>query len=175
MFDRGNKAQGPLRPTVKITLSDGCELNGSVVVSAGRTLAEVLNTTSSFIEFEPAGAPRTFIAKSDMRSVLPLNAAPMPSLPPLLSDDVFNPFAVLGVSAEANKEEVHRAYIHLAKIYHPDQYATTGLPVEVCDYLASMARRINAAYEATEAIERKPTVEEAGRKSTAGQEPIFRS
>jgi len=146
MFDRGNKEE-PRRQSVKITLSDGQELNGNLVVAPGHTLNEILNTVSSFIEFEPAGASRTFIAKSDVRSVLPLNVAPAPSLPPLLSDDVFNPFAVLGVPAEANKEEVHRAYIHLAKIYHPDQYATTGLPAEVCDYLASMARRINAAYE----------------------------
>ena len=155
MFDRGNRAQGPLRPSVKITLSDGRELVGNIVVPSGRTSSEVLNTASTFVEFEPAGAPRTFIAKSDMRAVLPLNVVPAPSLPPLLCDDVLNPFAVLGVTAEADKEEVHRAYIDLAKIYHPDQYATTGLPAEVCDYLASMARRINAAYEAVEAARQK--------------------
>ena len=88
--------------------------------------------------------------------------------PPLLSADVLNPFAVLaGVTAEANEEEVHRAYVHLAKIYHPDRYATTGLPAEVCDYLASMARRVNAAYEATEATREKSTVGEGDRKATA--------
>ena len=155
MFERGNRSQGPPRPSVKITLSDGRELNGSVVVPSGRTLSEVLNTVSSFIEFEPAGAPRTFIAKSDVRSVFPLNVAPAPSLPPLLCDDVFDPFAALGVTAEADKEEVHRAYILLAKIYHPDQYATIVLPAEVRDYLSSMARRINAAYEAAEAARQK--------------------
>lgn len=163
MFDRGNKAQGPLRPSVKITLSDGRELNGNVVVPPGRTLSEVLNTASSFIEFEPAGAPRTFIGKSDVRSVLPLNVAPAPSLPPLLCEDIFNPFSVLGVTAEADKEKVRSAYIDLAKIYHPDQYATTGLPAEVCDYLSSIARRINAAYEAVEAARQKSTVRQEPR------------
>ena len=78
----------------------------------------------------------------------------------MLCDDAFNPFAVLGVTAEANEEEVHRAYINLSKIYHPDQYTTTGLPAEVRDYLSSMARRINAAYEAAEAARQKSTVEE---------------
>jgi DnaJ domain len=150
MFERGNMA-GPTRPSVKITLSDGRAINGIVVVPQGRTLSEVLNSTSSFVEFEPAGAPRTFIAKSDVRSISPMNFAPAPSLPPQQSDDVLNPFAVLGVTAEADKEEVHRAYINLAKIYHPDQYAAASLPAEVSDYLSSMARRINIAYEATEA------------------------
>jgi DnaJ domain len=169
MFDRGNRAQESLRPSVRLTLSDGRELSGTVVVSLGRTLVEVLNTASSFIEFEPAGAPRIFIAKSDVRSVLPLNVAPAPSLPPLLGDDVFNPFAVLGVTSEADKEEVHRAYVHLAKIYHPDRYATTGLPAEVCDYLSSMARRINAAYAAAEAARQKPTVEGVLQRATVRQ------
>jgi hypothetical protein len=165
MFDRGNRAQGPIRQSVKITLSDGRRLNGNVVVPPGRTLSEVLNTASSFIEFEPAGAPRTFIAKSDVRSVLPLNVAPTPSLPPLLWEDV-NPFAVLGVTAEADKEKVHRAYINLEKIYHPDKYATADLPVEVREYLSSMARRINIAYDAVEA---------ARQKSRVRKEPIIES
>src|ERR1700730_5913673 len=83
------------------------------------------------------------------------NVAPAPSLPPLLRDDVFNPFAVLGVTVEADREAVHRAYIHLAKICGPSQYATAGLPSEVCNYLSAMARRINAAYEAAKAARQK--------------------
>jgi DnaJ domain len=156
MFERGNKAQGALRPSVKIVLSDGREVNGSLIGSSGRTLSEVLNSPSTFLEFEPMGEPVAFLAKSDVRSVLPMNVTPPPRLPSP-SDETLNPFAILGVPADANREELHRAYLELAKIYHPDKYVTTGLPVEVREYLASMARRINAAYEAAQ---RKSPMEE---------------
>lgn len=152
MFDRGNREE-PLKQSVKITLSDGREVSGNVVVPPGHTLTEVLNIASTFVEFEPVGAPRIFIAKSDVRSVLPLTVAPGPSLPPHQGEDVSNPFAVLGVTAEADKQEVDRAFAHLAKIYQPDQYARIGLPPEVCDYLASMVHRINTAYEKVKAAQ----------------------
>lgn len=167
MFERGNKSQGSGKPSVTITLSDGRTVNGNVLVPPGRMLFDFLNSPWSFVEFEPAGAPRTYIAKSDMRSVSPVTVAPAPSLPDLTSEDGFNPFAVLGVTAGADKGDVHRAYIRLAKIYHPDQYATAGLPQEVCDYLSAMARRVNAAYEAVEAARPKP--------AAARQEAVFRT
>ena len=59
--------------------------------------------------------------------------------------DGFDPFVVLGIAPGADKEEIRRAYVGLAKNYHPDRYATAELPDEVRSYLADMARRINAA------------------------------
>ena len=53
--------------------------------------------------------------------------------------------------AGATHDKIRQAYIELAKIYHPDRYATVTLPVEVTDYLSAMARRINAAYAALDA------------------------
>ena len=50
------------------------------------------------------------------------------------------------------------SYFALAKAYHPDRYATAELPEEVRDYLAAMARRINAAHAALEVPERKKAV-----------------
>lgn len=71
MFDRSNRSDGPLN--VQITLSSGRELIGKFVVPSGRTLSEVLNGPSIFIEFEPVGDPRIFIAKSALQTVKPLN------------------------------------------------------------------------------------------------------
>ena len=70
MFDRSSRPDGPL--AVQITLADGRELNGTFIVPPGRTLPEVLNGPMGFIEFEPAGAPRTFIAKSCLQAVTQL-------------------------------------------------------------------------------------------------------
>ena len=47
MFDRSNRAEGPLN--VHITLTDGRVLTGKFVVPPGRSLSEVLNSSSAFI------------------------------------------------------------------------------------------------------------------------------
>ena len=73
---------------------------------------------------------------------------------------------MLGVTPGATREEIRQAYLALAKVYHPDRYATAELPTEVIEYLFAMARRINAAHAAL-----RRRAEEAGRE----QEPVFTS
>jgi hypothetical protein len=150
MFDRGHsRTEGPLR--VEITLQDGRELNGTLVVPIGRSLSEVLNGASAFLEFEPTAGERVFIARSCVQSVKPIDLPPAPSLTVGSTDAAFNPCAILGVDAGASREQVRDAYLSLAKAYHPDRYATAELPPEVQKYLAAKARRINAAHDALEA------------------------
>ena len=151
MFDRSrnDRAEGPV--TVEITLEDGRELQGQFIITPGRTLTEVLNGTSSFMEFEPFGGQRTFVAKAALHAIKPLNVSAVPNLAAGLKDaGVFDPFAVLGLKPDATADEVRHAYLGLAKIYHPDRYAAADLPGEVRDYLAAMARRINAAHDAVQ-------------------------
>ncbi|KAB2920770.1 MAG: J domain-containing protein [Hyphomicrobiaceae bacterium] len=161
MFDRhkSSRAGGPL--CVEIALEGGRDLKGKFAVPADRALTEVLNGPSSFIEFEPFGGERMFIAKSALRSVKELN---MPAAPQLgagsRTGGSFDPYAILGVSAGASAEDIRQAYLAQAKIYHPDRYATAELPAEVRAYLADMARRINAAYDTLETARRKKPVPE---------------
>jgi hypothetical protein len=152
MFERNridNADHGLL--SVVITLDDGRELQGKLAIPAGRTLAEVLNGTSSFIEFAPFGGERVFLAKSALRSVKALDLPRAPSLDQARDLDGFEPLSVLGLSAQASFADVRQAYLRLAKIYHPDRYSMAALPQEVMGYLAAMAQRINAAYAALEA------------------------
>lgn len=165
MFDRGSRdrAAGPV--SVEITLEDGQELEGKLVVPPGRTLPEVLNSASVFIEFEPIRGERMFIAKSALHAVKPMNVPASPSLNTGAADaGVFDPSAILGVKADASREEVREAYLKLAKVYHPDRYAAAELPAEVREYLSAMARRVNAAYDAWQA---------AHKRQAAKQEPVF--
>jgi hypothetical protein len=74
MFDRSNRTEGPV--SVEITLASGRQLSGKFVLPAGRTLSEALNGPSTFIEFEPEGDQRIFIAKSALECVAPLNPKP---------------------------------------------------------------------------------------------------
>ncbi len=163
MFNRGSSGrEGPV--DVEITLGDGQRLSGRFVLPPGRSLPEVLNGVATFIEFQPHDGERTFVAKSALHRVTPSN---VPSTPDLWAGPSqgagFDPYAVLGVEKDATREHVRDAYLKLAKLYHPDRYATADLPREVRDYLAVMVRRINAAHDAL-----------LSRMQKAGtQEPIF--
>jgi hypothetical protein len=164
MFNRGGQQQqGPA--SVEIVLEDGHELQGTVLVPPGRTLAELLNGSTSFIEFQPLDGERMFVAKAALHAVKPLN---VPAKPDLWAGPTegssFDPYAVLGLKQSASREEVRDAYLALAKIYHPDRYATAELPSEVREYLSVMARRINAAYDVWQS---------AQKKQAARQEPVF--
>ena len=54
-----------------------------------------------------------------------------------------NPYKVLGVSEGATQEEIHAAYIALAKKYHPDKYVDNPLK----DLANEKLKEINEAYE----------------------------
>jgi hypothetical protein len=164
MFDRGSRPQeGPLN--VAVVLSDGQELYGKLVAPPGRSLIDVLNSGSNFVEFEPTSGGRMMIAKSALQVIKPANLPPRPDLwaGPTEGSD-FDPYAVLGIKPDATREEVHDAYIRLAKTYHPDRYAAADLPREVREYLAIMARRVNAAHDACQS---------AHRREDAKREPVF--
>jgi hypothetical protein len=165
MFDRGKNdgTNGPVY--AEITLEDGRELNGKFNIPQGRSLTDILNGTLSFIEFEPFGGERIFLAKSALQAVKPTNLPGVPNLAAALNENqAFDPYAILRIGRDAGVEDVHRAYLDLAKTYHPDRFAAVELPTEVKNYLAAMARRVNAAHDA---------VLSGLKKRAAQQEPVF--
>ena len=154
MFER-NRIDNSLQQSsvaAELTLDDGRVLKGNFYISASRSLYEVLNGQTSFLDFESHNRERGLIAKSTIKSVKIVVAGPKPSLTHQIAPaDAFDPHGILSLSRGATWEEVRTAYLKLSKIYHPDLFAGVELPHEVRDYLASMARRINAAYAALEA------------------------
>ena len=54
-----------------------------------------------------------------------------------------DPYVVLGVSPQADDEEIKKAYRELAKKYHPDNYANT----EFADIANDKMQEINEAYD----------------------------
>jgi hypothetical protein len=170
MFERGSgeAAHGPI--AVEITLEDGQLCKGKLILPPGQSLPQALNGQSSFIEFEAIGGARMYIAKSALCSVKPTI---VPAAPTLRAGGTeggdFNPYVILGVRPGSSYEEARDAYLRLAKTYHPDRYAASELPREVREYLAAMARRINAAYDALEAEQKReadkaePVFTKAGR------------
>ena len=137
---------------VELAMMDGEVLKGRLLMSMGRNVSDVLNGTSAFLEFEPYGGERSFLAKACIGNVKLINVPRAPNLAQRLHDlDGFDPHAILGVPGNASFDDVKTAWHRLAKVYHPDRYSSSDLPEEVRDYLASMARRVNAAYAALEA------------------------
>lgn len=158
---------------VEVTLADGEVAAGKIVVPAGRNVGEFLNGAAAFVEFEPYDGQRTFLAKASIRAVRVLQVQRTVNFNQRLRDlDGFDPWAVLGVERLAAWDDVRAAYHRLAKIYHPDRYATADLPDEVSSYLSGMARRINAAYAALET-----TQTQAQKRHVAAQrqQPIYTS
>jgi len=155
MFER-NRVDNTVQHTyatvpAELTLDDGRALKGKFVVPVSKPFYEVLNGSGAFLEFEPYGGERGYIAKSSIVSVRLTGVPAAQSLESRLREiDGFDPYGVLGVQRGATFEDVRHAYHRLAKTYHPDRYANADLPEEVKSYLAVMARRINAAYAALE-------------------------
>ena len=169
MFERNRVDNAPdvSATPVEVTLVDGALIKGRLPVPAGRSIADVLGGPGAFVELEPYGSERIFLAKAQLVLVRPVGAPKAPDLSARLADPGgFDPHRVLGLPADAGKEEVRQAYLARAKAYHPDRYATAELPEEVRDYLAAMARRINAAYAALSVPEKR----EAARR-----QPVFTS
>ena len=68
-----------------------------------------------------------------------------------------DPYKILGVPESASDEEVKKAYLKLARKYHPDNYHDNPL----ADLAQEKMKDINAAYE-------EITKERSGRGSSSG-------
>jgi hypothetical protein len=174
MFER-NKVDNAAPPSVPVSVEIECDdrtvVKGRLIISGARTLAEVLNGSGQFIEFEPYDGPRRLVSKSIVRSIQTVNVPDARQLAARRREiEGFDPHSVLGVAADAPFDEVRNAYVRLSKIYHPDRYQSMELPPEVREYLAAMAARINIAYGALE----KLMVAEKSR-AAARSEPIYTS
>lgn len=173
MFERNriDNALQQMSVPAEVTLADGTLLKGKFVIMAARSIYEVLNGETKFLEFETYDGSKSLIAKSTIAAITLVSAPAAGGLRARLRDDnEFDPYAVLGLTPGAGWEQVRSAYLKVSKMYHPDLYSSVALPDEVRDYLAAMARRVNAAYRALEEPQQT-----AKRVMAAKAAPIFTS
>lgn len=173
MFER-NKIDNSLQQMTvpaEITLDDGAVVKGRFIIAAARSIFEVLNGDTYFLDFETYEGERSLIARTTIKAVKIVTVASANHLKGRVREsETFEPRAILGVADSASFEEIRAAYVKLSKIYHPDRFSGVDLPPEVRDYLAAMVRRVNAAFAALEA-----PVQAAKRASIEKARPIFTS
>lgn len=152
MFAREGQYRDLVATPVHLRLVDGSLVKGHIERPRSKTLAEVVNDKDQFIEVQRFDGARELINKSSVKT-LALKDVPKGEHLKLavLGTELYNPIAVLGLDEGASREKIREAYVRLAKIYHPDRFQSVDLPEEIVDYLETMARRINLAYE--EALE----------------------
>ena len=63
-----------------------------------------------------------------------------------LTDDGSDPYAVLGLSSDADVVAVKRAYLELVRRHHPDRLAGIGLPAEYVAQAQARLAAVNVAY-----------------------------
>jgi hypothetical protein len=133
---------------VTITKLDGSVVRGRVLLTPHGTLEDAVNGGRSFVTLEVYGGGKALIAKEQILSI-EASHVPKPSDANAhngSANSSSDPYDVLGVPRGAPLAEVRRAYHRLAKLYRPDRHASALLTNEVNVYLASMERRVNAAY-----------------------------
>jgi hypothetical protein len=173
MFERNriDNVPEPSAVPVEIAFTDGALVKGKLLLPPGKLIGDAINGSGTFIEFEPYGGERGFVAKAQIASLRPVGVPKAANLKQRLRTlDDFDPHQILGVAVDAVWEDVRQAYHRLSKIYHPDRYATAELPQEVQEYLSAMVRRVNAAYAALEAP-RQVVKQAKGMQST----PVYSS
>ena len=151
MFEKSrasNLTSQTVQVPASITLASGDILHGAVIATGTGRLTDVLNAPSAFVEFHSHTGDVRHLNKAAIVSIDPVNVSAADQLARRnVEAAAFDPYAVLGMTANASLQELHQAYLNLARTYHPDRFVAAGLPGEVTDYISAMAKRINAAWE----------------------------
>ena len=134
---------------VALTLRDGSDITGRVLISAHRGLMDELNGANSFIEVDTYSGERVIVAKGMIRQARNVDMPKTEQLAKRMRQlEGFDPLTLLQLKPGAGHDEVRTSYHRLAKLYHPDRYRSLDLPKEISDYVSAVSVRLNAAYAA---------------------------
>jgi|SRR5579863_8836631 len=149
MFSKGDPSDIQKRLRVTLLLRSGETETGSVLIAAHHSLRQALNDDAPFIEIETAEGRHSFLLKTEIARIDPLGEGSRGA--PRGDDwsrfDAKDARLVLGVGADATREELHAVWRELAKAYHPDRLVALGLPDEMLRHADRVLTRINAAYQ----------------------------
>ena len=134
---------------VALTLRDGSEISGRVLISQNRGLMDELNASHTFIEVDTYPGERVIVAKGMIRQARTIDMPKSEQLAKRMRQlETSDPLTLLQLKPGADSNDIRASYHRLAKLYHPDRYLSLDLPKEISDYVAAVSVRLNAAYAA---------------------------
>ena len=139
MYDSVGKLQ-KTKLAVEMVLDSGDVLRGSVFVGQRQRLPDLMNDDRQFLPFETTEGLVTIVRKQVVRRVTPLNQMPEMAT-------TTDPLEIIGVSADANYDEVREAYLRKVQEYHPDRLSAAGMPKEFIQMANERTARINDAFD----------------------------
>lgn len=125
--------------SVNLQLADGTLMDGFLFCSQGERVSDVLNDARQFLPFETHTDDIMMLSKSIIATLL---VSDVDAVKTILTD----PFAILGIEKDADRETAKRAYHDKVRTYHPDKLASLNLPEDMHIYANDMLARINTAY-----------------------------
>jgi len=147
MFERYRPPPVTLRWPVRLRLTDGRTEFGSVETVPGVSVADAFNADLPFIAWRGADGLDVLLSKTAILSIETVAAPVADHLKQRQAAlDELSAHAILGVKPGAGQGAIRSAYRALALQYHPDRFASAGLPPEMADYVAAVFARITAAY-----------------------------
>ncbi len=129
---------------VSIKLNDGSVLRGCLVAGITGKLEPTLNKDTPFVEFVSQSGTTSFISKSQIATVEPLEALKRPEL--IVPGGGSTCYQLLKVPEDCSFDQAKASYHKLVKLYHPDHYSNAQLPPEVVRYATDMFSQISAAF-----------------------------
>ena len=145
MFNSEGQGQNAVAVTLKLT--SGETEKGRLHAGITGKLSDAINKPTPFVELIGSDGTVTFIAKSNIARIDPLDVPRVDQLSKRLAEDgIPDPHSVLGIKKSAGEKDIQSAYHALAKRYHPDNFSGQELPTEVLHYVAAMFKRITTAY-----------------------------
>jgi len=133
---------------VAISLSNGREVSGCVVIARSASLIDAVNGLGKFIEFESCQGEHELLATSAicaMRPIAKSNGCCSTLARPARQE--LDPHIILGLAKGASRAEIRAAFHSLLMACHPDGHASTELMPQRTDELDARARGANAAYD----------------------------
>lgn len=162
MFAKADPTANMRRQRAKIRFRNGESEIGALLTPQHKAARDVVNDDAPFIEFETEAGGVAFLLKAEIARIDPIEGSPASGetgrargwtgsgagrRDPVDRFAAADPHTVLGLPRDADDAAIRRAWVDLARAWHPDRMASLGLPPELVRHATGVLARINAAYE----------------------------
>lgn len=125
---------------VHVQLDDGSDFLGSLALSQGQRVSDLMNDERQFIPIHLPGGSVVILRKTVIAKVAPLDQE-------VDQTEANDPYDILGVPRSVSDEDLKKFYHELCAENHPDRVQSSGLSPHFVEMANSRMIRINDAYQ----------------------------